>query len=933
MAPKYTTKKNVYLTKGNRKKAEKKYQCNLCQILTVYTSLVGFKKHLNKITLHKDSSTAVSVDLENNGKIESGFTELEIVIENHMDYYDSCSSDEEDQYENNPRLTEAKTSDADNKITDSAIHMETHMRVLESFSTSMNDYAAGVTVSKSSHQSIEDIFILPSDISPFKSKAEFILHVLFHGDEDLASERLIKKIMYAMEMLLEVHKSARKRIEFSKPDAVINFHLRAKNNVLVFKTSTAKSTNQKSEVHKFSINMPSEYIKNMMACSGKTLQLSALPDFTENQRLHLNQGDKWIESPLLQHPMLTIQGSDYWLCENYTNFAVSIPKYKINTNATIVERFKRRLSGSSLIKVIIFPINMYSDDTSGNDSKQYNVYYSFLIYFAVMTLEEQNKWENTLFVCTCNHVLNAVDMLRPLVDNLVTLQKGIQMYSDDLGKHVLVVAPLLLFMGDNPCQSQLAMHKKTASRRFCRKYLILSPCLDWKHVKGITCFSHVALYDWPQRSKTFLSAFASSDKQSNIYKSEQSLSYVKNGSKEFLRLKAFDPTKDIPIEILHTIPLGLIKYLPVLTAIQKDSLQHELSPYRSYKSYNQTFSNQLHHSGSFVGRDFKQLIQILSSVISKLFGRDSNLTFIITSFHAVSRLASLIYICGVHKGFDNNLLKIRSAVDKVARVFLVLNTFIVSNPKTFQQQDFSFKSKLHLLHHLTKDMFCFSSVLQYKTENSEQFSKFICEHLFKTNCQATSRDVAKKFVKQFICRHLCNRGSYIVEKHIGNNIRPVRLSVGDFVKQAPIDFSKFNLHFFGSRANSKNSDILISNLRDKLADVFQKDNRWFLGKISIETLRDGRGKLVRKMCIMQEYQMISSFNVNTVYSCNIVTDSYDNIKVIYYRTSYEFDKNEVIVAQDIDMHLTLISNSSRRLLNVAKFGMFCWILVNISNIN
>ncbi|KAL0075198.1 hypothetical protein F4703DRAFT_1798689 [Phycomyces blakesleeanus] len=83
----------------------------------------GFKKHLNKyhpeesteeysnvllrkkIKLHKDFSTAVSVDLENNVEIESRFTELEIVIENSMDYYDSCSSDEEDQYENNPRFT------------------------------------------------------------------------------------------------------------------------------------------------------------------------------------------------------------------------------------------------------------------------------------------------------------------------------------------------------------------------------------------------------------------------------------------------------------------------------------------------------------------------------------------------------------------------------------------------------------------------------------------------------------------------------------------------------------------------------------------------------------------------------------------------------------------------------------------------------------
>ncbi|KAL0075197.1 hypothetical protein F4703DRAFT_1798688 [Phycomyces blakesleeanus] len=781
--------------------------------------------------------------------------------------------------------------------------------------------------------------------------------------------------MYAMEMLLEVRESAGKQIEFPKPDAVINFHLRAKNNIPVFKTSTAKGTNQKSEVHEFSINMPSGYIKYMMACPEKTSQLSALPDFTENQRLHLNQGNKWKENSLLQHLMLTIQESDYWvdnvieiqecldqfllekfftknestyanayqvygghgpvlnhpddmyfwLCGNYTNFAVSVSKYEMNivncilvgaqlrlwTNATIVERFKRRLPGSGLMKVVICPIKMYSDDTFGNDSKQYNVYNSFLMYFAAMTLEEQNKRENTLFVCTCNHVLNAIDMLGQLFDDLVTLEKGIQMYSEDLGKHVLVVAPLLLFIGDNPCQSQLAMHKGTASRRFCRKCLILSPRLDWKHILSITHFSHVAHYDWPQRSKAFLSTFASSDKQSNIYKSGQNLSYMKNGSEEFLRLEDFDPTKDMPIEILYTIPLGLIKYL----------------------SYDWTFRNQLRHSGSFVRRDFKQLIQILSGVMSKLFDRDSNLTFIITAFHAVSRLTSLVYIHRVHKGFDNYLFKIRSAVDEVAKVFLLLNTFIVSNPKTFQQQDFSFKPKLHLLHHLTKDILCFGSVLQYKTENGEQFNKFICKHLFKMNCQATSRDVAKKFAKQFICRHLCNGGSYILEKCIGNSTRPVRLSVGDFVKQAPIDFPKFNLHFFGSHANSNNSGISISNLRDKLAGVFQKDNRWFLGQVSIEALRYERGKLVRKMCIMQEYQMISSFNVNTVYLHNVVTDSYDNIEVIYYRTSYEFDKNEVIVVQAIDMHLTLVPDGSCRLLNVTKFSTFWWMLVKISNIN
>ncbi|KAG2191234.1 hypothetical protein INT47_005201 [Mucor saturninus] len=39
--------------------------------------------------------------------------------------------------------------------------------------------------------------------SPYRNMVTFLLHVLFLGDEDLSSERSIKKIMYAMELLLE----------------------------------------------------------------------------------------------------------------------------------------------------------------------------------------------------------------------------------------------------------------------------------------------------------------------------------------------------------------------------------------------------------------------------------------------------------------------------------------------------------------------------------------------------------------------------------------------------------------------------------------------------------------------------------------------------------------------------------------------------------
>lgn len=38
-------------------------------------------------------------------------------------------------------------------------------------------------------------------------------------------------------------------------------------------------------------------------------------------------------------------------------------------------------------------------------------------------------------------------------------------------------------------------------------------------------------------------------------------SFTVNGNEAFLRLKSFDPMLDCPVEVLHTIPLGCIKYL------------------------------------------------------------------------------------------------------------------------------------------------------------------------------------------------------------------------------------------------------------------------------------------------------------------------------------------------------------------------------------
>lgn len=107
-----------------------------------------------------------------------------------------------------------------------------------------------------------------------------------------------------------------------------------------------------------------------------------------------------------------------------------------------------------------------------------------------------------------------------------------------------------------------------------------------------------------------------------------------------MRLKSFDATQDTPAEMLHCIPLGIARYLvtvlvksTLLSQQQKDTIQSFLKSRRDSKSYTRTFQNELRYCGSFVGKDFKQLIQVLPVGLRICFGNnDADLEPLIRSF-------------------------------------------------------------------------------------------------------------------------------------------------------------------------------------------------------------------------------------------------------------------------------------------------------------
>ncbi|KAI9492237.1 hypothetical protein BDB00DRAFT_729989, partial [Zychaea mexicana] len=114
------------------------------------------------------------------------------------------------------------------------------------------------------------------------------------------------------------------------------------------------------------------------------------------------------------------------------------------------------------------PVNLFTDDTSGNRSKKWNKFDSWSLTPAALPLAERNKRENTHLIAVHNK-LTALEMLPFIVEDLCELEKGVVMFDAASNQDVLVVAPLCFISADNPRHAELVCSKGLASTFPCRK--------------------------------------------------------------------------------------------------------------------------------------------------------------------------------------------------------------------------------------------------------------------------------------------------------------------------------------------------------------------------------------------------------------------------------------------------------------------------------
>ncbi|KAL0582255.1 hypothetical protein ABG067_007900, partial [Albugo candida] len=134
------------------------------------------------------------------------------------------------------------------------------------------------------------------------------------------------------------------------------------------------------------------------------------------------------------------------------------------------------------------------------------------------------------------------------------------------------------------------------------------------------------------------------------------LSFKLTGGETFVKLNALDLSKDSPVEILHTVQLGMVKYCFIIAYgnfLNQDHIVALTKLFRNYnsKALHRNLTSSLKSFRSFLGRDYKILVQLLPSLLQKacldnpaLFSDGASFQAMFECFDNLGSLASLCYM-------------------------------------------------------------------------------------------------------------------------------------------------------------------------------------------------------------------------------------------------------------------------------------------------
>ncbi|KAF8146518.1 hypothetical protein K438DRAFT_1627818, partial [Mycena galopus ATCC 62051] len=235
----------------------------------------------------------------------------------------------------------------------------------------------------------------------------------------------------------------------------------------------------------------------------------------------------------------------------------------------------------------------------------------------------------------------------------------------------------------------------------------------------------------------------------------------------------FDPIRDTPVELLHTILLGVVKYIwhvshkPWSDEQKKTYALRLQSTNTDGLSIHPIRSNYImQYAGSLIGRQFKTIVQ---TNIFHVHGLVTDHKFM--AWKATGELAALLWVPEI-RDLEHYRRDLKVAVANVLDILAMIDPSKIIT-----------KVKYHLLTHLDEDVVEFGPLIGVMTEVFECFNAIFRYCSILSNHLAPSRDIAIQLGDQEGLKHRLTGGWW---EHGADNWQQAGPGVRHFMGKHPL---------------------------------------------------------------------------------------------------------------------------------------------------
>ncbi|KAJ7460434.1 hypothetical protein B0H11DRAFT_2316022 [Mycena galericulata] len=487
------------------------------------------------------------------------------------------------------------------------------------------------------------------------------------------------------------------------------------------------------------------------------------------------------------------------LSENYLDLQDKklIPQWSVETtNSGHIERMpnpKREIAGGDPLYVT--QVDFFGDDVSGNRSKSWNKHLN--AYMTNRTLPRQLLQQefHVHFVSTSPHASMAEQFqeFKAAVEDTHSNPVRVQ---DENGKTTRFCIHCNCAPSDNPMQSEICGHIGGKGNKFCRKchvggtqeekttpegyHALFEPgelrtkehtLTELKKQVELACggvakrvqelqtqtgVKDVYTQYWIEQilSRAAEMCRQNPDASEAAIKSEL-IQWTRDNEEKlyspFLMLKGFDPAADTPVELLHTILLGAVKYIWHISHTAWSAEKKKTYSMRLQATATEGLSIHairanyiMQYAGSLIGRQFKTIIQTAVFHLHDLVTEEQ-----FTAWKAVGELSALLWVPEIRDlvQYRNDLkIAVENVLDAIAQI----------DPSKIMT-----KIKYHLLTHLDFDAIQLGPLIAMATEIFESFNAVFRYCSIYSNHLAPSRDIANQFGRQETVKHQLTGGRWM----------------------------------------------------------------------------------------------------------------------------------------------------------------------------